>query len=67
MGQVYRDPDEDIREAEQRDKELERRQEPAQERGHDERAHPGHWREPEGTDDEEGEDNDGGPPSGRPR
>jgi len=61
-GQLYRDPDEDIREAEERDAEIEHQQEPMQERGHGERSG-----EPEWSDDEDSEDNDGGPPSGRSR
>jgi hypothetical protein len=67
MSGIYRDPDEDIREAEQRDKELERRLEPMEERGHGEGAHRKHSREPDASDDEMDEDNDGGPPSGRSR
>jgi hypothetical protein len=35
---LYRDPEEEIREVEQRDAELEREEAPKQERGHGERA-----------------------------
>jgi hypothetical protein len=62
---VYRNPDEDIREAEQRDAELERREAPTQERGHGEGANDGRPEgEPSASDEEMSEDNDGGPPAG---
>jgi hypothetical protein len=62
---LYGDPEEEIREVEQRDRELEREAEPRQERGHGERAGVTEVPEPAATDDEGSEDNDGGPPSAR--
>ncbi|MBA3689121.1 MAG: hypothetical protein H0W81_09880 [Chloroflexi bacterium] len=58
---LFKDPDEVIREAEQRDEEIERIQEPMEERGHGEGSS-----EPGASDDEEAEDNDGGPPASHP-
>jgi hypothetical protein len=50
-------PDEVVREAEQRDQEIERKEQLTQE-GEPEELD----RQPEATDDEDAEDNDGGPP-----
>ncbi len=60
---LYGDPEEEIREVEQRDKELEREEEPRQERGHGERAGMTEPTEPAAMDDEPSEDTGGGPPS----
>jgi hypothetical protein len=54
------DPEDEIAPADKRARQIDRNEEPARQRGQGERA-----REPESSEDEEGEDNDGGPPSSR--
>ena len=61
-SEIDHDPEDEIATADKRDQGTDRNEAPAQRRDRGDRT-----REPESSEDEESEDNDGGPPSTRRR